>query len=60
MTTQISKHHGAGWPAYSKISNNNLFFFTFNQIPYPKKLSLPITSFEIFIVSQRPTLTRKQ
>ena len=42
MTTQISKHHGAGWPAYSKISNNNLFFFTFNQqiIPYPKKLIL--------------------
>ena len=54
MITQTSKHHGAGWPAYSKISKPHLLFFTFNLliIPYPKKLSQRMTSFASFIVSK--------
>ena len=47
MITQTSKHHGAGWPAYSKVSKTHLLFFTFNLliIPYQKRLSQRITSF---------------
>ena len=54
MITQASKHHGAGWPAHSKVSKTHLLFFTFNRliIPYQKSLVSVLRLLQVLLCPQ--------